>query len=225
MAKDFQSQTVVDGYDQHIRKLIPGYELVHLQIQAILKTHLPEHAHVLIVGCGTGYELSYLLAQHPTWSFTAVDPSLTMIEKAQQLLSETHRDLTRVHFVHGDTTTALQASAQFDAALAILVAHFIPLEAKPFFFADILRCLKTQAILLSYDLMRSSDDTELKVLQTLCQSNGLTVVQSEKMIERLQQDFYLVSANQMRELLTKVGFHEVRTYSQLLNYYGFFAQK
>ena len=54
MAKDFQSQTVVDGYDQHIRKLIPGYELVHLQIQAILKTHLPEHANVLIVGCGTG---------------------------------------------------------------------------------------------------------------------------------------------------------------------------
>ncbi len=28
MAKDFQSQTVVDGYDEHIRKLIPGYELV-----------------------------------------------------------------------------------------------------------------------------------------------------------------------------------------------------
>ena len=106
-----------------------------------------------------------------------------------------------------------------------MVAHFIPLEAKSFFFADILRCLKTQAILLSYDLMSSSNDGELKVLQTLCQSNGLTVVQSEKMIERLQQDFYLVSASQMRELLTKVGFNEVRTYSQLLNYYGFFAQK
>ena len=45
------------------------------------------------------------------------------------------------------------------------------------------------------------------------------------MIERLQQDFYLVSASQMQELLTKVGFNEVRTYSQLLNYYGFFAQK
>jgi len=29
----------------------------------------------------------------------------------------------------------------------------------------------------------------------------------------------------MQELLTKVGFHEVRTYSQLLNYYGFFAKK
>lgn len=224
MAKDFQSQTVVDGYDQHIRKLIPGYELVHLQIQAILKTHLPKHAHVLIVGCGTGYEFSYLLAQHPTWSFTAVDPSLTMIEKAQQLLNTTHGDLTRVRFVHGDTT-ALPENAQFDAALAILVAHFIPLPEKTFFFADILRCLKTQAILLSYDLMHSSHETELVVLQNLCQRIGLTVVQSEKMLERLQQDFYLVSASQMRELLTKVGFNEVRIYSQLLNYYGFFAQK
>ena len=45
------------------------------------------------------------------------------------------------------------------------------------------------------------------------------------MIERLQQDFYLISASQMLELLTKVGFNEVRTYSQLLNYYGFFAKK
>ena len=214
----------MDGYDQHIRKLIPGYELLHLQIQAMLKTYLPEHAHVLIVGCGTGYELSYLLKQHPTWTFTAVDPSPTMLEKAQQLLSTTHSDVARVRFVHGDTM-ALQESAQFDAALAILVAHFIPLEAKPFFFADILRCLKTQAILLSYDLMRSSHETELVVLQKLCQSIGLSVAQSEKMLERLQQDFYLISASQMHELLTKVGFQEPRTYSQLLNYYGFFAQK
>ena len=224
MAKDFQSQTVVDGYDDHIRKLIPGYELVHLQIQAILKTYLPEQAHVLIVGCGTGYELSYLLAQHPTWTFTAVDPSRTMIEKAQQLLSAANSDLTRVRFVHGDTT-ALQENAQFDAALVILVAHFIPLETKSFFFADIFRCLKAQAILLSYDLMTSSDATELQVLQNLCQSNGLTVAQSEKMLERLQQDFCLISASQMQELLTESGFHQVRTYSQLLNYYGFLAQK
>ena len=50
MAKDFNSQHVVDGYDLHIRKLIPGYEVVHQQIQALLKTHVNEKAHVLIVG-------------------------------------------------------------------------------------------------------------------------------------------------------------------------------
>ena len=39
MAKDFNSPQVVEGYDEHIRKLIPGYELTHQQVDAIL-THL-----------------------------------------------------------------------------------------------------------------------------------------------------------------------------------------
>lgn len=73
MAKDFKSQSVVDGYDLHIRKLIPGYEVVHQQIQALLKTYVKEHAHILIVGCGTGYELGYLLQLFPHWTFTATD--------------------------------------------------------------------------------------------------------------------------------------------------------
>ena len=73
MAKNFHSEVVVASYDDHIRKLIPGYELVHQQIEAILSTELPENAHILIVGCGTGYELSYLLQQHPNWTFTAID--------------------------------------------------------------------------------------------------------------------------------------------------------
>ena len=82
MAKNFHSELVVANYDEHIRKLIPGYELVHQQIDAILTTHLPEIAHILVVGCGTGYELSYLLQRHPNWIFTAIDPSATMLEQA-----------------------------------------------------------------------------------------------------------------------------------------------
>ncbi len=31
MAKDFNSPKVVEGYDVHIRKLIPGYEVIHQQ--------------------------------------------------------------------------------------------------------------------------------------------------------------------------------------------------
>lgn len=224
MAKNFHSPQVVEGYDQHIRKLIPGYELLHLQIQAILNIYLAQDAHVLVVGCGTGYELSYLLAQHPNCRFTAVDPSLTMLEKARQRLSLTDSDLARVCFIHGDST-AVQTSEQFDAALAILVSHFIPLQSKRFFFTDIFRCLKPDAVLLSYDLMSAHDDTELKVLQWVCQHHGLSIEQSEKMIERLHQDFDLMSVRQMQHLLTKVGFHEVRTYSQMLNYQGFIARK
>ncbi len=49
-----------------------------------LQSVLPPDAHILIVGCGTGYELDYLLKRHPNWQFTAVDPSLTMLQKAQE---------------------------------------------------------------------------------------------------------------------------------------------
>ena len=59
MAKDFNSPQVVEGYDEHIRKLIPGYELTHQQVDAILSHHYgdQENVQILVVGCGTGYEI------------------------------------------------------------------------------------------------------------------------------------------------------------------------
>lgn len=50
MAKDFNSQKVVERYDQHIRCLIPGYELMHQQVDAILQASLRCDAHILVVG-------------------------------------------------------------------------------------------------------------------------------------------------------------------------------
>jgi tRNA (cmo5U34)-methyltransferase len=45
------------------------------------------------------------------------------------------------------------------------------------------------------------------------------------MVERLQQDFFLVSPRMGQQLLSNVGFKKVKTYSQILNYYGFCAVK
>lgn len=223
MAKNFHSELVVANYDEHIRKLIPGYELVHQQIDAILTTHLPEIAHILVVGCGTGYELSYLLQRHPNWTFTAIDPSATMLEQAQKNIG-LGLESQRIRFIQTDTQS-LNQDNQFDAALAILVAHFIPSENKAEFFQDISDSLKTDGILLTYDLMQPENKTELKILQKMAQQTGLSIQQSEKMLERLQQDFHLISAQDLAALLTKVGFKHSKIYCQIMNYYGFFIQK
>ena len=140
MAKDFNSQHVVDGYDVHIRKLIPGYEVVHQQIQALLKTYVNEHAHVLIVGCGTGYELGYLLQLFPNWSFTATDLSATMLDKAKQYIQPLDA-LHRVEFALADVDQ-LKTDSIYDAALSILVTHFVPYAHKPDFFKAIVFALK-----------------------------------------------------------------------------------
>lgn len=223
MAKDFNSLKVVDGYDQHIRKLIPGYEVIHLQVDAILQSMLPPNAHILIVGCGTGYELEYLLKRHPNWKFTAVDPSLTMLQKAQKQVELLGKS-SQVTFVHGETS-ALPVENCFDAALSILVAHFIEDEIKPVFFKDIYDRLKEKAVLLTYDLMTCVNPQQLQALRYLCLAQGLTEEQCQKMLERMDQDFFSLTTEGYIKLLEKAGFESVQSYTQILTYQGFIAKK
>jgi len=222
MAKNFHSEVVVASYDDHIRKLIPGYELVHQQIEAILSTELPETAHILVVGCGTGYELSYLLQRYPDWTFTAIDPSAAMLEQTNRNLNSVDRQ--RVQLIQS-TIQDLNQPDTFDAALAILVAHFIPNSEKNGFFQAIHQSLKTNGLALTYDLMQPEDQQDIKIMQKLAQQTGLSVVQSNKMIERLEQDFHLVSAQNFTVLLTKVGFKQCKIYCQIMNYHGFLLRK
>jgi len=222
MAKNFHSEVVVASYDDHIRKLIPGYELVHQQIEAILSTELPETAHILVVGCGTGYELSYLLQRYPDWTFTAIDLSAAMLEQASKNLNSIDRQ--RVKFIQS-TIQELHHPDTFDAALAILVAHFIPNSEKNGFFQAIHHCLKTNGLALTYDLMQPEEQQDIKIMQKLAQQTGLSMVQSTKMIERLEQDFHLLSAQNFTVLLTKVGFKQCKIYCQIMNYHGFLLRK
>lgn len=223
MVKDFNSPKVVEGYDEHIRKLIPGYEVIHLQVDAILQSMLPPNAHILIVGCGTGYELEYLLKRHPDWKFTAVDPSLTMLQKAQEQVELLDKS-SQVTFVHGETS-ALPLENCFDAALSILVAHFIADDMKPIFFKDIYDRLKEKAVLLTYDLMTCVNPQHLQALRHLCLAQGLTEEQCQKMLERMAQDFFSLTTEGYIKLLERTGFESVQPYTQILTYQGFIAKK
>ena len=223
MAKDFNSPKVVDGYDEHIRKLIPGYEVIHQQVNAILQSMLPPNAHILIVGCGTGYELEYLLKRHPNWKFTAVDPSLMMLQKAQEQVELLGKS-SQVTFIHGESS-ALPLENCFDAALSILVAHFIADDIKPAFFKDIYDRLKENAVLLTYDLMTCTNPQQLQALRYLCLAQGLTEEQCQKMLERMAQDFFSLTTEGYIKLLQKTGFESVQSYAQVLTYQGFIAKK
>lgn len=224
MAKDFNHPKVVESYDEHIRKLIPGYELIHLQVNALLKTYAPEHAHVLVVGCGTGHELGYLAAQFPHWTFTAIDPAPNMLEQAKALLAAEHLD-KNITFIQTDTSGLKDLKQNFDVALSILVSHFIPETDKTAYFQEIYQALKENGLCLSYDLTQISDQQQLKSLQHLAELTGLTEKQSQAMVERLHDDFFLISNNTMHQLFKNVGFSSVENFAQVLNYFGTFAVK
>lgn len=224
MAKDFNDPRVVESYDQHIRKLIPGYELIHLQVHAMLANLLPESAEVVVVGCGTGYELAYLAQQFPLWKFCAIDPAPNMLKQAEQYIKQLKLD-EQVRFILADSHVLTEMPEQFDAALAILVSHFVPLQHKLGFFQDIAGSLKSGGICLSYDLMQLQYPKQGQVLKSLAQLTGLAEQQAEKMHERLTGDFHLISIEEMLELYQQAGFHQPQQYSQVINYAGIFAQK
>lgn len=224
MAKDFNHPRVIESYDQHIRKLIPGYELIHTQVHAILQHQLPKQAEVLVVGCGTGYELEYLARNFPHWKFCAIDPAPNMLQQAKQRLEQLQLK-DNIRFVEGDTQVLSSLGMSFDAALAILVAHFVPVTQKLDFLKDIASCLKPKAICLSYDLMRLQSEDEKQIVKITAQLTGLTPQQADNMLLRLEDDFHLVDLDEMLQLYRQAGFNQVKQYSQMLSYVGIYAQR
>ena len=223
MAKDFNSQYVVDGYDEHIRKLIPGYDVIHQQIKALLKTYVDEYAHVLVVGCGTGYELGYLVRLFPNWTFTATELSETMLDKAKQHIHNLNAS-HRVEFVLGNVDQLKTAQA-YDAVLSILVTHFVNYSDKAKFFKAIYSGLKQQGLFITFDFTRIKSDQELQVLKHICEANGLSTAQATAMIDRLADDFYPLSEQETFEQLSLAGFGSVQRFTQILSYQGFMALK
>ena len=224
MAKDFNNPVVVEGYDEHIRKLIPGYELIHLQVHALLETYAPRHANILVVGCGTGYELQYLAEQFPDWSFTAIDPAPNMIEKSQQHIKKLGLS-DRIQLVIGDTTILPSLNQTFDVAVAILVSHFVPLDKKMIFFKDISNSLSKSGFCLSYELTQIIDTHQLETMKNLALKTGLSAKQIQVMVSRMEQDFSLITVEEMKNTYLEAGFCSVETFAQVLNYYGFIGFK
>lgn len=220
MAKDFNDPQIVEHYDAHIRKLIPGYELVHQQIQTLLALHLPDSAHILIVGCGTGHELIALAQVFPNWQFTAIDPAQHMIEKIEERLKNINL-VNKISLICGDTTILSDLKIQFDAALSILVAHFV--ENKQQFYQDISQSLKKSAICISYDLLTFKQEKEQFRLKYLAELTGLHSKQSQIMLERFNDDFHLVNLSQLQQIYQNVGFQSSEVFCQIFNYYGLIA--
>jgi len=224
MAKNFDHPKIVENYDEHIRQLIPGYELMHLHILALLETHLKEEAKIAIVGCGTGFELNYLLDHFPKAEFVVFDPSAAMLEKTKQIV-QFKQQMHRVIILQGDTTVLQKYPENFDAVLSILVFHFVSHACKKSFLGDIYHALKQDGVVLSFDLMQFEESNDQLVLKNLVTKIGLSEKQSQVMLERIHDDFNLMTVKEMKNLYLQVGYQNLRTFCQMSNFYGLKAVK
>lgn len=95
---------------------------LHFLIALLLKD-LPADAHILCIGVGTGTEIVHLAGLYPGWRFTGVDPSADMLQVCASKLRRAGIG-DRCALAAGYLQD-LPGTADYDAALCLLVTHFI----------------------------------------------------------------------------------------------------
>jgi tRNA (cmo5U34)-methyltransferase len=114
-------------YETQSRIALAGYDACHELAACMLAAALGTGtaARILVAGAGGGgKEIVTAGALEPGWRFTAVDPSVPMLDLAVARLREA--DLLERTEVHLGTVDDLPHDRQFDAATLIGVLHHLP---------------------------------------------------------------------------------------------------
>lgn len=158
------------AYDTSLEPILAIKDALHLLIRWQL-SGLPDGAHVLLVGAGTGGEARALAPRFPTWRFTLVDPAEAMLTVARRH-AEAEGFAERCTF-HVGTVESLAAEG-FDAATSVLVSHFLTDAAeRQAYYAEIGARLKPGGRFFDAALCANLTDPSFDVLMDLWVAQGM----------------------------------------------------
>ncbi|NBQ20281.1 MAG: class I SAM-dependent methyltransferase, partial [Synechococcaceae bacterium WB6_3B_236] len=215
----------VAGYDDRAQRQIPGYaSLARLAVALLASspTAVTPGAAVLVVGCGTGAELSEARAQRPDWRLSAVDPSAAMISAARQRLGV---DAEAVQWWEGPAED-LGGEARFAGAIAVLVLQEVADDgSKLRLLTALARLLAPGAPLVLVDLMGnapsvgSSLENQFQAAQAQFQrASGLDTDAPQALV-------YPIGEARRSALLAAAGFSDPVRIFQALGYEGVLVQR
>ena len=196
-------------YDDLIRQVIPGYDVLHRLIRLQLHAGLGDEARILAVGAGTGMEIATLAPGRPGWRFSAVDPASEMLEAARRRLE---RDgLGECTAFHHGFVADLPQEKSFDAACLVLVMHFVPDDgSKAALLGDIARRLKPGAPLILADAHGEKESRGflhlIDVWRNWQLDAGIKPEDVEKGFRRVVKDIHFVPEERIVGLLSDAGF-------------------
>jgi tRNA (cmo5U34)-methyltransferase len=206
------------GYDERVRRHIPGYEILHALSETILAAELPEKAAVLVAGVGTGMEILDWAPKHPGWRFVAVDPSEAMIAVAREKVSAASLS-ARVQLKAGTVDTLPEGP--YDAATLLLVLHFLPDNGeKEEILSAIAHRLKPGAPFVMATMFGDPETTRHKRLIALTQSwaitRGMDPAKAAELCNPARTDLHIVPEERVKNLLRYAGFIDIQRVYQAL---------
>jgi len=153
---NFFNQEMADAYDRRNSALAPISDSLHFLTRLVL-ADLPADARVLCVGVGTGAEILSLARAYPGWSFVGVDPSDEMLAVGRHRLEQAGM-LDRCELIRGYVQDAPRDG--FDAAVSLLVAHFVKREDRHAFYSAIHDRLRSGGCFVSAEISGDLDAPE-----------------------------------------------------------------
>ena len=110
-------------YEEFARKAIFGYDQLFIMVLSHLEVEHHESANVLVVGCGSGNELTTFGTLMPNWRITGIDPSEEMIKLARVKVDE--YNLNKRILLHHGFIESLPDTEKYDFSTLIFVLRFI----------------------------------------------------------------------------------------------------
>lgn len=196
-----------EKYDGNFTALAPVKDVMHLILQAHL-SGLPDNARILVAGAGTGAEVRFLAALHPSWHFTLADPSPAMLDVARKH-ADTEAFADRCVF-HSDYVSTLDAD-NFDAGTSLLVSHFLnDTETRTAYYQSVCHRLKLGAPLLNVDLCADTDARGFLTLMALWKSmlalNGVNEAAQAQYASAYGRDFACHGPAEVEVMIEAAGF-------------------
>lgn len=212
-------------YDAEGGPLAPIRDALHLLMNLAL-AGLPDDARLLVVGVGSGAELISLATHNPGWRFVAVDPAASSLAVCQQRLAAVGASGRCVF--HEGYLDSLNVEADFDAATAILVSHFLPgAEERALFFREIHRNVRAGGLFVNADLVANTDPsvypTTAQMWMRMQKLTGLADERLEAMMKKLQPS--LVPPEEFAAFLTEAGFANPTQFFQTILIHAWCSQR
>lgn len=221
----FFNRDMAEAYDRRNHGLKPISDCLHFLMRLVL-IRLPRKARVLCIGVGTGAEMLSLAAERPDWSFVGVDPSGEMLDVGRRRLSEAGIS-ERCKLIQGYVADV--PDKDFDAAVSLLVAHFIRLEDRPGFYRAIHDRLKPGGTFVSAEITGDPNRPEFPAMlddwKQVQLMMGATEQSLETLDEMLRNALGVLSTESTEVLWREAGFSLPVPFFRAFMVHGWHAQR
>ncbi|CAI1194868.1 class I SAM-dependent methyltransferase [Serratia ficaria] len=199
---------------------------LHFLIALLLKD-LPADAHILCIGVGTGTEIVHLAGLYPGWRFTGVDPSADMLQVCASKLRRAGIG-DRCALAAGYLQD-LPGTADYDAALCLLVTHFILDGERGGLYRQTAARLKPAGRMvvaeIAGDMAAADFDQHLASWAAMQALAGQTPRTADELRTQLQQRLLLLPPAHTERLIAEAGFSAPQRFFQSLLIHAWAARK